>query len=261
MDEPVNPYAAPASLAPAVVVPAWHAAPDESLRQLATGLGVVRIATFVMLVETVALFALGWFPVLGRMGRDTSHLVHVCIPYILLVAQGLGLIGVLHCLSAPAATRPRGWVGATALAAMLNIILSVGALVHVGATGAWYTRDLFGIFGPMTFLMFLLALARFLGRKHLAQLAFLQLVLSGLLVAVLLAYMAIAGVFTSHGIEHLPVPAPLEMMFYRSVASLMYVLPIVLDLLLLILLANLRSAILAGQPLSQPQSEHTTVNH
>jgi len=192
MQDSFNPYAAPTTLEMHPAASEWLGTPNESLRKVASGLGLIRNG-LILLILGVLLYVVGMaFVVFGGAGRDALQLLTVLFEGMVFVGQIMNLLGSIRCLSTPPETRARGWIVASVVAEVLSMILGMDQLVGAKSEAAQSAQQLVGIVAFVTFILFLRQLGLFIGRTDLARRAINLLILWGVLIGLSLALIASA---------------------------------------------------------------------
>jgi hypothetical protein len=248
MQEPINPYAAPSTTEMHSKAVEWLGTPSTSLRKVASGLGLIRIGLiltiFSVLVSVFGILMIG----LGGAGANALGTTALLFIGMVLVAQVLNLVGTILCLSAPAETQARGWIFASLVAELLNMIPALAARLGLYSDSevAQSAELLLGIVAYVTFILFLRKLGQFIGRTDLAQRAVYLLLLGAVLVGLDMVFLASSVLSVEvkgqlgvrgAGMAGIALFAGVSMFIVEIVALVKY----------LGLLADMKSAILAGR--------------
>jgi hypothetical protein len=248
MQDYFNPYAAPTTLEMHPAASEWLGTPNESLRKVASGLGLIRTAVLLLVFVVIIFFVGCIFLGLNGGGRDTMQMLLVVFAVMVIVAQILNLVGSIFCLSTPQETGARGWIVASVVTEVLSMVISVGALLGVRGDGASGVQQLLGIIACVTFILFLRKLGLFIGRPDLAQRAINLLILWGVLFAIIVGSIVLTVLAAQQANGGLRFARPAvgpEILI--AIGLSMIVLGIVAVVKYLSLLADMKSAILNGR--------------
>ncbi len=190
MPEPINPYAAPATVEMHPKAAEWLGTPNESLRRTATGLGLVRTGLVLIIINILIGFVGGMLIAAGGGNLDTLRLFLFVLGAIAIIASILGLVGKVFCLSTPAETEAQGWIYAAVGAEVLSLLITAaavaGLITEANQQTAGHVQQLLNIVAAITFVLFLRKLSMFIGRTDLAQRAMNLLILGAILVGLVL---------------------------------------------------------------------------
>jgi hypothetical protein len=248
MQDSFNPYAAPTTLEMHPAASEWLGTPNESLRKVASGLGLIRTGLLLLITAVVLCFVAGLFAgFAGRGAAGMAQMMLIALIVAIIVAQILNLVGSIFCLSTPSETGARGWIVASVVTEVLSMIISLVGLVGIATQELSGVQQLLGVVACVTFILFLRKLGIFIGRTDLAQRAVNLLILWGVLFAVVAGsvVMAVADVMPNGGPGargalpggELLIVIVLSMIVIGLVAIVKY----------LSLLADMKTAILGGR--------------
>jgi len=243
MEKHFNPYAAPSTLNPATK--AARGTLGESARAVATGLRLYWLATLVMLLCNVSFIAVEGMTLLHRLDRRTAHLIHDGVGWSRVGSLGIAVLGSAYCLRSRPRTWPRAWVGSSILTGVLSMVVCVGTLAGAKIASGPSTSYWLGAAASALFLVFLWNLARLLKSRVLAGLAAALLICSGMLAATRIASDAI---YHWMALNVADIPLALIWVAWWALALL----PIGTNVLGLMLLCRLKSAILVTEPTEPP---------
>ena len=191
MQDSFNPYAAPTTLEMHPAASEWLGTPNESLRKVASGLGLIRTGLLLLITVMILFFVGGFFLAFNGGGRDLLPMLLVVFVVAVIVAQILNLVGSIFCLSTPPETGARGWIVASVVAEVLSMIISVATLLGVRTEAGPGVQQLLGIIAGVTFLLFLRKLGLFIGRPDLAQRAVNLLIIFAVLFAIMIGSLVV----------------------------------------------------------------------
>jgi hypothetical protein len=234
MQDLFNPYAAPTALEMHPKAQQWLDTPNESLRKVASGLGLIRTGV-ILLILTVVLFIVGIEVIHGNgLGPDAAQTLFLCFRVMLIVTAVLNLVGSIFCLSTPPESGARGWIFASVAAEVLSMVITVAELLGLYVENALLFQQLLGIIAFVTLIRFLRKVGLFIQRPDLARRAVDLLILWGVLIGLIVGSTALrdAAIGPEIGL---------------AIAVVMLVLAIVALVKYLTLLSGTKSAILGGR--------------
>ena len=192
MQDSFNPYAAPTSLEMHPAATEWLGTPNESLRKVASGLGLIRNGLVLLILAVLLYFAGMAVIALGGVGRNALPMLTDIFEGMVFIGQIMNLLGSIRCLSTPPETQAKGWIVASVVTEVLSMILGLDRLTGKSSEAAQSAQQLLGIIAFVTFILFLRKLGLFIGRTDLARCAVNLLILWAVLIGLSLALIASA---------------------------------------------------------------------
>ncbi len=190
MPEPINPYAAPATMEMHPKAAEWLGTPNESLRRAPPPVwGLFGLWGVLILLCIVGGFFGGILLGIGRAGPDVMQLFQFAFAAVLIVAGLLNLVGGIFCLATPSETGAQGLiyasVGCQVLSVIINLAATFGAIPADALKTAAYTQQLLALISSVTFVLYLRRLSLFIGRTDLAQRAVTLLILGAMMIGLI----------------------------------------------------------------------------
>ncbi len=202
MENPLNPYAAP-STTDSYLPSQPTCVPHESLRQVATGLGLVRLSVIIMFLAFVVYFITAMFLVRGLVAQGGAaqagvargavpqqlQLVLVAFGAVVIAAKLLGLFGKYRCITVPEDSNARSLAIASFSIDLLTLAIGIVNRFLDPAIGQYAegASGLLEIVSIVLFILFVRNVCMFIERPDLVTRAIGLVVIIGVLFAIVLA--------------------------------------------------------------------------
>ena len=168
MENPLNPYAAP-STTDTYLAPQPNFELTESLRQVASGLGLVRLSVIIIFLAAVVFVILA-IALRQQLGGQMQMLMLGFVG-VLLAAQILSLIGKFRCVTAPPESNARPLALTSLVLDLVNLVLGIVGW-SLAAPANQYTgsgSELLGCISIVAFVLFVRKIGFFLGRPDIVS--------------------------------------------------------------------------------------------
>lgn len=234
MQDPFNPYAAPTTLEMHPKAQQWLDTPNESLRKVANGLGLIRTGAIVLILAMLLLFGGLVLININRGGVEDVKMLTLVFQVMAILGAILNLVGSIFCLSTPPESGARSWIFASVAAEVLSMVITAATLLGVGMDNPLLIQQLLGIIAFVTLILFLRKVGLFIQRPDLARRAVDLLILWGVLIGLILVPRVLGEAAIGREVT-------------LAIAVMMLVLAIVALVKYLTLLSSTKSAILGGR--------------
>ena len=236
MQDPINPYAAPAAVEMHPKAAEWLGTPSPSLGRVANGLGLIRSGG-ILAIAAVALLVGGNIAGQQRLITfDVFKMLLIVFFGMVIIGGILNLVGKVLCLSTPQETGAQGWIYTSVGTEVISLGIQLTSLFVPLPPTAVQLQGLLNIVAAVTFILFLRRLGLFIGRTELAQRAVMWLVLGAVMFGVVVLFI----VLNEPG-RNGPLPAGYIGLLVVLVVLAVWVVKY------LSLLADMKSAILTGR--------------
>lgn len=155
---------------------------SPALRTVANGLGLVLIGLLLMILGVLSLFVLPF-----AMGLDGLWIVMA----IVMGSSVCSLIGYMLCLAVPAETGAKPLIVVAVILNLVVIVLTIIDVVSGLESSLSLFNNLLALAAFICFVLFLKSLAKYIGRKALAEDANSVLVIGGIMMAISIANIAL----------------------------------------------------------------------